>query len=538
MLVLVIFLFHHIHYKSPQKGPASREGPQQCVIDKGAFWKYRQRESNKQHKFSTKLEGKLCSGKKCPNIIYLLVDDLGYGDVGYNGGIAHTPNLNRMAHGPHSVHFTRFYAGGPTCSPTRGTLLTGRNHNRYCIWHADLGNAEHDLTCPSLGPLPPSEVTVAEILQEAGYHTSIYGKWHVGDLKAIKGGNTRWNVSHPGMHGFKDWWVTERHISTMLSNCKCSSDCPCAFEGRHYLVQFCRNYWGMDPETGELVKYPMQVLDDSHFVVDQLEKLLKNRNSSVPFFSILAFHSVHSPFLAMPNWFDYYGKEGFEGQQKHYLGSVSGVDEAIGRVRRLLDQYGVYNDTLLWFSSDNGPQTGEPGSTGGLRGRKGFVWEGGIRVPGIIEWPAVISRNRVSSAPVVTSDFLPTVADIIGVHLPSTITYDGMSILPLLQNKTDKRGKNINFAFHIKKGKLDSDFFGAVVGDQYKYYAEFNGGKIQKFYLFDLDREANEVTNVSMFYPQRTHSMKAELDVFLKSVTESAAEVGCLETHDRRTVNC
>ncbi|CAI8012762.1 Steryl-sulfatase [Geodia barretti] len=482
----------------------------------------------------------LCRGKKCPNIIYLLADDLGYGDVEYNKGVALTPHLNSMASGPHSVHFKRFYSGGPSCSPTRGTLLTGRNHNRYCIWHADLGDPKIDLTCPSLGPLPPSELTVAEVLQGAGYHTSIYGKWHVGDLRPIKGGNTKWNVSHPGMHGFREWWVTERQVTTLLPNCKCSKDYSCRFDARDYYVRFCQNYWRMNDETGKLEKYPMQIFDDSDFLVDRLENLLKTRDPSVPFFTILAFHSVHAPFLSKPHWLQHYGKKGYSSKKVDYLGSTSGLDEAIGRVRRLLKEYGVYDNTMLWFSSDNGPQKGGPGSSGGLRGLKGDLWEGGIRVPGIIEWPAAISENRVSSVPVVTSDLLPTVADIVGVDLPSDIKYDGISLLPLLTNKTDRRGSNINFAFHILKGNLDSSYKGAVVGDRYKYYAEFDRGHIRQFYLFDMEREANEKTNVSKSHPQVTASLRGHLEDFLKSVNSSATDIGCLSTHDRRsdTIKC
>ena len=481
-----------------------------------------------------------CREGRCPNIIYLLVDDLGYGDVNYNKGKASTPNLNSMASGDHSIHFTRYYSGGPTCSPTRGTLLTGRNHNRYCIWHADLGNPKEDLTCPSLGPLPPSELTVAEVLQEAGYHTSIYGKWHVGDLKEIKGGNTKWKVSHPGMHGFMDWMVTERHIPTLLPNCKCSKTYPCKFDGRDYNkeVPYCRNYWRMNPVSCHLEKYPSEIMDDSHFLVDQLEKLLKQRNTSVPFFTILAFHSVHSPYIGSPHWLKYYYDRDYHKGKAHYLATISGVDEAIGRVRSLLKKYGVYDNTMLWFSSDNGPDKDEPGSTGGLRGRKGKLFEGGIRVPGIIEWPEVIHENRISSAPVVTNDFLPTVADVVGIKLPSHVHLDGISLLPLLQGKTEKRGTNINFAFHIQKGDINSGYTGAVVGDRFKYFAELDGGKVKNFYLFDLEEESNESTNVSDSHTDLTLQMRSELEAFLKSVHKSSVDIGCLKTHDRRKTKC
>ena len=473
----------------------------------------------------------------CPNIVYMLVDDVGYGDVEYNGGQALTPHLNAMAEGPHSIHLTRFYSGGPTCSPTRGTLLTGRNHNRYCIWHADVGTPQSDLTCPSLGPLPSSEITIAEMLKEHGYHTSIYGKWHVGDLRPIPGGNVKWPVSHPGMNGFRDWLVTERHTASLLSNCKCSSKYSCTMDGRRYSPVFCRNYWSMNPYTGKLEKYPGQVFEDSNFLVDRFEEFLTKRNTSKPFFTILAFHSVHSEFLATPHWFDYYKKVTPNHPKRHYLGVISALDEAIGRVRKLLQSHNIYNNTMLWFSSDNGPQVGEPGSTGGLRGRKGDVFEGGIRVPGIIEWPGVIEANRKSDFPVITSDLLPTVADAVGIETPQNVLLDGISILPFLQNKTNQRESNMKFAFPVRKGQLDAHFKGAVIGDRYKYFAEFNKGKIQMFSLYDLWSDRGETTNVSSSRVDLTLSMKAELEAFLLSMNKSATEVGCLKTHDRRHTN-
>ena len=469
-----------------------------------------------------------------PNIVYMLADDVGYGDVQYNGGKARTPNLNAMADGPHSIHFSRFYSGGPTCSPTRGTLLTGRNHNRYCIWHADLGNPKNDNTCPSLGPLPSSELTVAEILKDIGYHTAIYGKWHVGDLIPIKGGNTKWPVSNPTTNGFVDWLVTERPISTFLPNCRCSPSFSCSVNGTSYTKHIwrCQNYWYLPKNSKTLSHYKGQVFEDSHFLVNRFEEFLKRRNTSVPFFTELSFHTVHSPYLATPYWFKHYQQ--YSKRERHYLGAISALDEAVGRVRYLLRKYNISNNTMLWFSSDNGPDKEEPGSTGGLRGRKGKIFEGGIRVPGIIEWPGVITGNRKCSVPVVTSDFLPTIADIVGVDIPEDITLDGISILPLLQNKIDRRDSNIKFAFHILKGNLNSNFDGAVVGDRYKYHAHFSGGKMEKFYLFDLVADRAETTNVSSSHIDLTVSMRAELDQFLQSVTESATQIGCLETHDRR----
>lgn len=476
-----------------------------------------------------------------PNIVYMLADDLGYGDVGYNGGAAYTPNINNMAIGPNSIRFDRFYSGGPTCSPTRGTLLTGRNHNRYCIWHADLGNPKDDLTCPSLMPLPDSEITIAEILRDMGYKTVVYGKWHVGDLKPVPGGNKKWRVANPTIHGFTDWLVTERHTSNLLSNCQCSKSFSCSIQGYNYYIVFCRNYWYENPLTKRLEKSKKQIFEDSHFIVDRFEEFLSKRNRSKPFYAQLSFHNVHSQYLATPYWKRKYKAKGYGDDHSNFLGAISSLDESVGRVRKLLRDHGLANDTIVWFSSDNGPQLHEPGTTGGLRGRKGTVYEGGIRVPGIIEWPGVIKHNQRSSVPVTTTDFLPTISEIVGAKIPQDRIIDGLSILPLLKNTSQRcqiRGSNMKFAFHIRKGDLDSEFSGAVVGDRYKFFADFSGGKIQNDYLFDLNKDSAESEDVSKFKVALTRSMRSELWNFLHSVTKDANDIGCLPVHDRRDVLC
>ena len=515
VVIFVLVLFHHIKSFGAQEPPIK----------------------NEKHMLTRILSSRTPLHKGIdsrPNIVYMLADDLGYGDVQYNGGKARTPNLNAMADGPHSIHFSRFYSGGPTCSPTRGTLLTGRHHNRYCIWQADIAKAERDLICPSRSVLPSSELTVAEILKEVGYHTVIYGKWHVGDLVPIEGGNTKWPVSNPTTNGFMDWLVTERSTSNLLPNCKCSPNFSCALKGNTYYTEFCRNYWSVNPLTQKLENYTQQVYDDSDFLVDQFEEFIKHRNALRPFYVQLSFHAVHSPYYANPYWQDYYKECGItSNRERHYLGAVSSLDEAIGRVRFILQKYSLYNNTMLWFSSDNGPDRKHPGSSGGLRGHKGQLFEGGVRVPGIIEWPGVIEGNRKSSYPVVTTDFLPTVASIVGFKVHN-IPLDGISILPLLQNGTDQRSNNIKFVFHTYKGRLDSSFNGTVVGNRYKYFAQFHKGKMLQFELFDLASDSSETTNVSSSHIDLTLSMKAELEHFLMSVNESAKQVGCLEIHQRK----
>ena len=470
-----------------------------------------------------------------PNIIYLLADDLGYGDVEYNGGRALTPHLNAMAEGPHSIHFTRYYSGGPTCSPTRGTLLTGRNHNRYCIWHADIGQPCGDIECPCLMPLPHSEITVAEILKQAGYSTATFGKWHLGDLQEIPGGNKRWPVSHPGMHGFDDWLVTERDTFSVAPNCICYKGFDCTVDGRFYYHKTCRDYHYINPWTGKLEAYHNFIRGDSSFLVNRFEEYLKKAVAQdKPFFVLLSFHDVHSSFYALDPYYNMYQLKGYDERTIHYYGAISQLDEAVGKVRELLIEYGVSENTMLWFSSDNGPQVGTPGSAGSLRGMKGSVYEGGIRVPAIIEWPSVIKSNRRTDMPVVTSDFLPTVCDILDIKPPADRPIDGLSILPLLLDKSRTRNKSIGFAFHVLKGDTRANFSSAWSGEEYKLYTTHENGVYIRSQLFDMTHDIAEQHDVSQEHPLLVQQMTSELKEFIASFTESTHEVGCHDVHDRR----
>ena len=472
-----------------------------------------------------------------PNILYLLADDLGYGDVEYNGGKAKTPNLNQMAQGANSIHLTRFYSGGPVCSPTRGTLLTGRNHNRYCIWHADLGQPCNDGECPSSMPLPTSEVTLPEILKKKGYKTAIFGKWHVGDLKVVEGGNKRWPVSHPGMHGFDQWLVTEKATSSVAPNCRCSKHFNCTVMGRFYKhIKLCRDYHYMDLESKTLQAYKHFITGDSDFIVDIFEKFLQeSRCSEKPFFVILAFHDVHKKYYALDPYYTMYQEQGYSEDTINYYGAISQLDQAIGRVRGLLETYGVRNNTFVWFSSDNGPQKGTPGSTAGLRGKKGSVFEGGIRVPAILEWPALIKANRKSDYPVVTNDLLPTVCDILGIDPPQDRPIDGISILPFLKQDVSHRNSSIPFAFHIKKGNLNSDFYVALLRDSQKLVVKYNKGNVQSINLYDVVADPKETTDILDQHMDIVPVLIQEQRDFLQSVNKSATDIGCISTHDRRS---
>ena len=475
--------------------------------------------------------------KDFPNIVFVLADDLGYGDVGYNGGPAETPTLDAMASGPHSIQFTRFYSGAPVCSPTRGTLLTGRNHNRYCIWTANIPGQnckyKYDLGCPTKMPLPTSEVTVAEILRDHGYHTATFGKWHLGDLKPAKGSHPKWPTSHPGQHGFDVWKVTKRIAPTVNPNCACFNSSLCHLG--HYKTKPpppCTNYYsgGKEEDVNTLITHRKPIMgDDSYFIVREFENFLEQAvDLGKPFFVYIAFHAVHKRYIAVSPYIEKYSALHYSEEAIDYYGSITAMDTAIGNIRTLLRQHNVEDNTMLWFVSDNGPEENTPGRTAGLRGQKGSLYEGGIRVPGIIEWPQVIKHNRISAYPVVTSDFLPTICDILGTSLPQDRILDGISVLPVILGKSEWRHKPIAWAFNTR-GHFNGNYNMALVDNHLKVYADINDGRVSRAALYDLSNDPAETQDLSTEKSETFKIMLERLELWIQSVFNSAMkEVGCM----------
>lgn len=391
-----------------------------------------------------------------------MTDDMGWADVGFNGGGMSTPNLDAMASGKHSVRFNNFYAGSTVCSPTRASVLTGRTPNRHCIWSANTGH------------LPIPEFTIMEAAKTKGYATSLFGKWHLGAFSSKV-----WNdqdgdktVSDPGTHG-ADWFYSTLHaVPSSTPNCACFSpikDCATGHEGGK-AIGTCSakkgnadgvaiNYFYPDKSgkfdglSAESEKIPG---DDSAWLFGKFESWLRStlkNDPSVPFLSVLWWHPPHKDFVAMPEFSDPYSSAGKSAGQADYMGVITAVDKAIGQVRSLLADLQVADNTMLFFCSDNGPLDGSPGGAKSdwrspLRGYKHDLTEGGIRVPGILEWPAKISANVVTDYPASTLDYLPTFLEVAGVNHPHpTWPVDGASLLPFLNGAETRRSTPIGHIF-------------------------------------------------------------------------------------------
>lgn len=473
-----------------------------------------------------------------PNFIFILADDLGYADVGYNGGAAKTPNLDAMSRSPNSIKFNHFYSGSPVCSPTRGTVLTGRNHNRYCLWKANtpgrVCKSREDFRCSAQVYIPSYEVTIAEILKQVGYRTAAFGKWHLGDLQQAPGGLPR---SNPGDNGFDVWKVTERSVPTSTSNCACFNTSLCNL-GHYYRrgPPACTNYHEPDSKGGSdvLLGHSEPILkDDSDFIADMFETFLKDtlsESEQKPFFIFLPFHGVHIRYVASHPYNTLYtSNPKLSLNEIDYYGSISALDEAVGRVRQLLRVYNISDNTMLWFTSDNGPAKRSPGNTGGLRDRKGSVYEGGIRVPGIIEWPGIITSNRASNINAITSDFLPTLCDILEVSPPADRPLDGVSLLPHLRQQTEVRNESIKWAYKINYGNFNGRYTAALLEDRFKVVAEYRRGNVTSAQLFDIDIDRGESNDISLENPDTLKKLLKDLEDWRLSVITSATKkVRCL----------
>ena len=351
---------------------------------------------------------------KKPNIIIICADDLGYGDLGCYGGLAKTPNLDAFA--KEGIRLTTCYAGAPNCSPSRASLLTGRFPVR-CGIYSYIPARTRLPTHPM--HLPKREMTLARLLKQADYATCHVGKWHLSKLNS--------NQPQPKDHGFDYSFGTDNNAEPSHQN-------P---------MNFIRN--GIP--VGKMEGYSCQIVADE--AINWLQKQTQSHPDK-PFFLYVAFHEPHVPLASPPGMTDQY--QDANEKDRLYYANIQNMDDAVGRLLRTLNKMGLRKNTLVFFTSDNGPW--RDGSQGGLRDKKGTVYEGGVRVPGLLRWPGVVEAGRMSDEPVHGADILPTICTVTKVPIPKDRVIDGESIMPLLKGKSWKRSKPMYWYFYRAKPQL------------------------------------------------------------------------------------
>jgi len=430
-----------------------------------------------------------------PNVILCMADDMGWGDTGFNGNkIIKTGNLDSMAKS--GMRFTRFYSGAPVCSPTRGSCLTGRHPYRYGIFFANTGHMRKE------------EITLADALKTQGYTTGHFGKWHLGTLTTKEKDSNRGgpksakHYSPPWNNGFDVCFSTEAKVPTWNPMKKPDTNEP-----------YGTYYWTQD---GTKVTDNLQG-DDCRVIMDRAVPFIQNATKKrKPFFAVIWFHTPHLPVLTGPKYRKIYSQ--YSEDEQHYYGCITALDEQIGRLRSQLRKLGISDNTMFWFCSDNGPEGKDGkhsrtrGSAGPFRGRKRSLLEGGVRVPGLLEWPARIKAGRATDIPCSTSDYFPTVMDILGFKIKSRPEpVDGVSLLPLINGKMARRPMPIGFESGSQLSLMDN---------RYKIYSS-NKGKT--YMLFDLIKDPGETKDLAAEKPQILKSMKTMLIKWRKSCQDSLA---------------
>ncbi len=399
-----------------------------------------------------------------PHIVLVMADDQGWGQTGYNGHPQlKTPHLDALA--AEGLRFNRFYAGASNCSPSRATVLTGRTNDRTGVFNHGF-------------PLRLQEKTVAQALQRAGYATGHFGKWHLNGLRGPGAPVLGTDTHHPGAFGF-DHWLTAT------------------------------NYFDRDPLLSRMGDFEAFTGDSSEVAISEAVKFIQEKAPTSPTFTVVWFGTPHSPFLASEE-----DKAPFASLPENYqnqYGEIIALDRSIGDLRDGLIDAGIAENTLIWYCSDNGglAEFG-PETMGGLRGSKNTMYEGGLRVPGIIHWPAKIKEGRITECVAGTVDIFPTIAELVDLPAGSMLQpHEGISLVPLLNGESQERDKALPFR-HDQRGVL--------VESRYKLLHQKG-----KYELYDLNSDPEESVNLFQSNPEVANRMKAEYEAWNETVEASVA---------------
>jgi len=431
-----------------------------------------------------------------PNFILVLVDDMGWRDVGFMGSRYYeTPNIDRLA--AQGMVFTDAYANAPNCAPTRACLLSGQygpRHGVYTVGTSERGKAAGRklVPVPNRTTLPAEIITLAEALKPAGYRSASIGKWHLGADPD----------SGPVAQGF---------------------DVNVAGNSAGYPRSYFSPYKNADIKDGPKGEYLTDRLTE-----EALAFIEANRDR--PFFLYLPHYAVHTPIQAKQKLIAKYNKKPPDGGQRNpeYAAMIESVDQGVGTLMAKLDQLGLTDNTVVVFFSDNGGVGGyrELGIEGGeitsnrpLRGGKGMLYEGGIREPTIIRWPAKVKVGTRCATPVIGLDFYPTFLQIAGVEKKPGQILDGESLVPLLTGTGTLKRDAIfwHFPAYLQggKGTWRTTPAGAIRSGDWKLIEFFEDNRLE---LYNLADDIGEANNLAEKMPEKTRELHDRLVAWRKEV--------------------
>ncbi|MHA7830239.1 MAG: arylsulfatase [Flagellimonas sp.] len=425
-----------------------------------------------------------------PNVIIIITDDQGFGDLGYQGNPhVKTPEIDKFA--SQSIRFNNFYVS-PVCAPTRSSLMTGRYSLRTGVRDTYNGGAI----------MAPDEITIAEILKMADYKTGIFGKWHLGDNYP----------SRPSDQGFDESLI---HLAGGMGQV---GDVTNYFKGD--TSYFDPVLWRNDQKE-QFNGYCSDIFTDN--AIDFIEK-----NREAPFFCYLSFNAPHTPLQVPSKYYEMYKdidpSTGFENDDRPFVamseedkedarkvyGMVTNIDDNVGRLLRKLDELDIADDTLVIFMTDNGPEQNR--YIAGMRGLKSSVFQGGVRVPFLLRYPKRFKGSRDVDDPVAHIDILPTLCDLSNLQLPSDRLIDGKSLVPLLKgDQIDWENRPLFFYWSRRYPELYHNI--ALQRGRYKLVGrtDFNA-QILDFELFDILNDPYEKNNIVFENKGKAIELKGDLD--------------------------
>ena len=402
-----------------------------------------------------------------PNVLLVMTDDQGWGDVRVHGNPEiDTPVMDRLA--GEGAWFERFYVS-PVCAPTRASLLTGRyNLQTGTSW-----------VTRGLETMRPDEVTVAEVFRDAGYATGLFGKWH----------NGAHYPSDPTGQGFETFFG------------------------------FAAGHWNNYFDTG--LTYNRQPVETEGYIADVLTDsalAFIDRNHDAPFFCYVPYNTPHGPFQVADIYFDRYQARGLDDKTAAVYGMVENIDDNLGRLLALLDERGLAENTIVLFLTDNGPNGDR--YNGDMRGRKGSVHEGGVRVPFFVRWPAQIPPGTVIREITAHIDLLPTLAEFADIELPEGLSLDGVSLVPLFRDSSADWPDRMLFTHHSRGDSLET-FPGAVRTPRYRLVRE---REENAWALYDMLTDPGQHMDVAAQHPEIADSLGAAYDAWFTDVTAEQPE--------------
>jgi arylsulfatase A-like enzyme len=454
--------------------------------------------------FALLLTSAAVAADSAPNFVVFLVDDLGYMDVGANNPdcFYETPNINALSQS--GMRFTNGYAANPVCSPTRYSLMTGKYPTRVQATNFFSGDRSGNFNpAPLNNKMPLDEITIAQALKNMGYATFFAGKWHLGETE--------------------EYFPQHRGFDINIGGYGAGGP----YTGKKYFAPFQNPQIKVESPPGDHLPDRL-ARETAQFIADNRDK---------PFLAYVSFYSVHTPLMGPPDLVKKYqqkaaavqGEEfaseeqvfGNEARkvrilQKHavYAAMVEAMDAAVGKVLQQLEDSGVADNTVVFFTADNGglsTSEGSPTSNLPLRGGKGWVYEGGIREPWIVRYPNVTKPGSESDEPICSIDLFPTIATSAGVTVSHPI--DGIDIRPALEgHELDREALFWHYPHYSNQGGFPG---GAIREGDFKLIERYEDGRV---HLYNLQDDIGETNDLAAEMPERVAKMRTRLHDWYQSV--------------------